>query len=57
LQASILDGSSFDPFAIFDDSAGPAEVGIGGGDILEALMEALMVVIIDEGLDLDSVLL
>jgi hypothetical protein len=26
----MLDGLSFDPFTLFDDGRGPAEVGIGG---------------------------
>ena len=30
LQAPIFDGLSFDPFTLFDDGWGPAEVGIGG---------------------------
>ncbi len=30
LQAPVFDGLPFDPFALFDDGFGPAEVGIGG---------------------------
>ena len=30
LQAPLFDGLPFDPFALFDDGLGPAEVGIGG---------------------------
>lgn len=52
LQASILDGVLFDPFAFFDDGGCSAEVSIGGGDIFEAFMEALVVIVLDEGLDL-----
>ena len=52
LQASILDGVFFDPFAFFDGGDCSAEVGIGGGDIFEALMEAPMVIVLDKGVDL-----
>ena len=52
LQASILDSLSFDPFAFFEDGVGSAEVGVGRGNVFEALVEALMVVVLDEGLDL-----
>jgi hypothetical protein len=29
LQAPMLDGQAFDPFALFDDAPDPAEVGVG----------------------------
>ena len=51
LQASMFDGLSLDPFALFDDGIGPAEVGVGRGDVVEALVVAAMVVVLDEGLD------
>ena len=51
-QASMLDGLAFDPFPVFDDGFGPAEVGIGGCHIVEALVVAPMIVVFDEGLDL-----
>ena len=52
LQAPMFDGLSLDPFALFDDGIGPAEVGVGRGDVVEALVVAPMIVVLDEGLDL-----
>jgi hypothetical protein len=52
LQAPIFDGLSFDPFTLFDDGWRPAEVGIGGRHVVQALVVALVVVVLDEGLDL-----
>ena len=52
LQAAMLDGLSLDPLALFDDGCGPSEVGVGRGDVVEALVVAAMVVVLDEGLDL-----
>ena len=52
LQAPMFDGLSLDPFALFDDGAGPAEVGIGRRHIVQALVVALVVVVLDERFDL-----
>jgi protein involved in temperature-dependent protein secretion len=52
LQAPIFDGLSLDPFALLDDGWCPAEVGVGGGHIVQALVVALVVVVLDECLDL-----
>ena len=52
LQAAMFDGLSLDPLALFDDGIGPAEVGVGRGDVVEALVVAAVVVVLDEGLDL-----
>ena len=52
LQSSMFDGLSFDPFSLFDDGFVPAEVGIGGRNVAQALMVALVVVVLDERLDL-----
>ena len=54
LQAPMFDGLSLDPFALFDDGWGSAEVGIGGRDVVQALVVALVVVLLDERLDLAS---
>lgn len=43
---------SFYPFALFDDGGCPAEVDIGGRDVVQALVVSLMVAMLDEGLDL-----
>lgn len=52
LQASMFDGLALDGFALFDDGWRPAEVGISGCHVLQALVIALVVVMVDEGLDL-----
>ena len=52
LQAPMFDGLSLDPFALFDDGRCPAEVGVGGRHVVQALVVALVVVVLDEGLDL-----
>ena len=52
LQAPIFESLSLDPFSSLDDGWCPAEVGIGGCDVVEALVVALVVVILDEDLDL-----
>ena len=52
LQAPIFDGLSLDPFALFDDGWGSAEVGVGGRHVVQALVVTLVVVVLDEGLDL-----
>ena len=51
LQASLGDGVAFDPFALFDDGLATAEVDIGGRQIVDALVVALVIVMIDEGVD------
>ncbi len=52
LQAPMFDGLAFDPFALFDDGGCPAEVGVGGRHIVQALVVALVIVVLDERLDL-----
>ena len=52
LQAPIFDSLSFDPFTLFDDGLCPAEVGVGGRYVVQALVVALIVVMFDERLDL-----
>ncbi len=53
LQASLLDGLLLNPFALFDDGLGPAEVGSGGCNVTQALMVSSVIVMFDEGLDPD----
>ena len=48
----MLDGLSLDPFALFDDSFGPAEVGISGRHVVQALVVKVVVVVLDERFDL-----
>lgn len=52
LQAPLFEGLSLDPFALFDDGLGPAEVGIGGRHVAQALMVSPVIVMFGEGLDL-----
>ncbi len=52
MQAPMFDGFAFDPFSLFDDGFRPAEVGVCGCDVLQALVIALMIVMFDERLDL-----
>ena len=52
LQAAMFDGLSLDPFALFYDGHGPAEVGIGGRHIAQALVVTPMIGMPDERLDL-----
>ena len=52
LQAPIFECLSLDPFSSFDDGRSPAEVGIGGCHIVEALVVSAVVVMLDEGVDL-----
>ncbi len=51
-QAPTFKCLSFDPFSSLDDGCGPAEVGIGSRDVVETLVVALVVVMLDERLDL-----
>ena len=54
VQASALDGLSFDPFSFQQDGVASSEVDIGGGtQTADGLVVTLMVVVIDEGVDLD----
>jgi hypothetical protein len=52
LQAAMFDGLSLDGLALFDDGWRPAEVGVSGRHVFQALVIALVVVVLDEGLDL-----
>ena len=48
----MFDGLALDPFSLFEDDRGPAELGVGGRHVVQALMAALVIVVIDERLDL-----
>jgi hypothetical protein len=52
LQAPMFDGLSLDPFSLFDDGAGPAEVGVSGRHVAQAFVVTSVIVVFDEGLDL-----
>ena len=51
-QASRFDGLLFDPFALFQNGFSASEVDIGRGEVLQALVIAPMVVMLDEGINL-----
>ena len=52
LQAPMFDSLPFDPFTLFDDGFSPSEVGIGGRHIVEALVVAPVIIVLNERLDL-----
>ena len=52
VQAAQSDGLSFDPFAFDEDGFAAAEVDVGRGEIIEALVVSPMIVMLDEGGDL-----
>ena len=51
LQAAVCDGCTLDAFTLDEDYLGPAEVDVGRGEIVEALVIADVVVVLDEGVD------
>ena len=52
LQATICDCLALDPFAFEEDGLGAPEVDVSRSEIVEALVIAGMVVVLDEGRDL-----
>ena len=46
----MFDGLLFDPFALFEDELGSAKIGISGRRIVQALVIALVVVVLDRRL-------
>ena len=53
VQAALFYGAFLDPFSPFDDGCRSTEVSVGRCDVAEALVIAPMVVVLDEGADLD----
>jgi hypothetical protein len=53
LQATLLDGQSLDPFTFAEDGLAAAEVDVGRGEIVEAFVAAAVVIVVDEGLNLN----
>ena len=51
-QAPGFDCLSFDPFSLFQDGLAAPEVDIGRGKVLQALVIAPVIVVLDEGFDL-----
>ena len=52
LQAPVFDGLSFDPFPFQQDGLAAPEVDIGGREVIQALVVAPVVVVLDEGAEL-----
>ena len=52
VQAAVLDGQFFDPIPPFDDGGVASEVGVGGRDVAETFVVAVVVVVMDESADL-----
>ena len=52
LQAPVLDGLWFDPFPFQQDGLATPEVDIGGREVIQALVVAPVVVVLDEGAEL-----
>ena len=52
VQAAVLAGQYFDPVPPFDDGDVAAEVGVDGRDVAEALVLAVVVIVLDESADL-----
>jgi hypothetical protein len=52
LQAPMLNSQAINPFALFDYGFGPAEVGVCWRHVVETLVVAPVVVMLDEGADL-----
>src|SRR5438046_394213 len=52
LQAAVSNGLSLDPFSFGQDGWPAPEVDVGRGEIVDALVVAAVVVVVDEGRDL-----
>ena len=52
MQASRFERLLFDPFSLFQNGFVTAEVDIGWRDVVQALVIALVVLVIDKGFDL-----
>lgn len=50
-QAALLDGLSLDAFTFGQNGLSAAEADIGGREIAEALLNAPVIIVIDEGFD------
>jgi hypothetical protein len=52
-QAAVLDGSALDAFTLQQDGLPPAEIDIRRGQVVQALVIAPVVILLDKGLDLN----
>ena len=48
----MFDGDGFDAGSLGEDGLGPAEVGVGGRHVVQALVISLVIVVLDERFDL-----
>jgi len=53
MQASRFECLSFDPFALFQNGFVTPEIDVGRCDVVDALVIPLMIIVIDEGFDLN----
>ena len=51
-QAAVLDGSALDALTLQQDGLPPAEIDVSRGQVLQALVIAPVVILLDKGLDL-----
>ena len=51
LQAAVLDCVAFDPFSFQQDGLPATEVDVGGREVFQALVIALVIVVFDEPAD------
>ena len=51
LQSALFDGLAFDPFALEQDGLAAPEVDVSRRQVLQALMVAVMIVVLDEAVD------
>ena len=51
LQSSFANGIAFDPFSLQQDGLASPEVDIGGGEVVQALVVAAVIVVLDEAVD------
>ena len=49
LQATVGNGLSFDPLSFGQDSRVASAVDVGGGEIVDAFVVSVVVVVVDEG--------
>jgi hypothetical protein len=52
LQAAVCDGCTLNAFTLGKDCLGPAEVDVGRREVVQALVIADVVIVLDEGFDL-----
>jgi hypothetical protein len=54
LQSSSFDGVALDPFTLKQDGLAASEVDIGRGQVLQAFVVAVVIVMVDEAIDVRS---